>query len=188
MTLTERFLEEINAEFPRFRVVRKRDSGFSKLIDGVLKVVTFGGQRQYMTHYHTVIANTLYVPDAWDHEADLERVCVLRHERVHLRQTRRYTMAGMTFLYLMPIFPIGLAYGRARIEWEAYEETLRATAELLGIEAARSPRLQRHIVDQFVGGSYGYMWPFRSQVEGWVREAMTQIESEARSRDTLSEA
>ncbi len=178
MSKTSDLLDEIKAEFPRFRVVEKRLDRFSHLVDRALRVVTFGGQTEYLTRYHTVIGQTLYVPEAWDDEGDLERVCVLRHERVHLRQGRRYGAVGMALLYLLPIFPVGLAYGRARIEWEAYEETLRATAELFGLEAARRPGLRTHVVSQFTSGAYGYMWPFRRQVERWYDEALGRIEQE----------
>ena len=106
---------------------------------------------------------------------------VLRHERVHLRQRRRYGMALFAFLYLVPLFPLGLAYGRARLEWEAYAETLRAIKELRGSAALRDSTLRCRIVSRFVGGAYGYMWPFRRQVERWYDRAVTQLESESAS-------
>jgi hypothetical protein len=81
----------------------------------------------------------------------------------------------MAFLYFIPFFPVGLAYGRARIEWEAYEETLRATAELCGLEQARSPALRAGIVRRFTGGDYGWMWPFRRQVERWYDQALERL-------------
>ena len=177
-SLTDRFVEEIRAEFPRFRVVEKRGDAFSRAIDLALKVLTLGGQREYLTHYHTVIANTLYVPYGWADEDDVARVITLRHERVHLRQTRRYGFVGMSLLYLVPIFPLGLAYGRARIEWEAYTESIRATAELRGIAAARSASLRKHIVKQFTSAAYGWMWPFPRQVARWYDEALAKIEAE----------
>ena len=68
-----------------------------------------------------------------------------------------------------------LAYGRAHIEWEAYRETLRATHELRGEGALRSPSMRRRIVEQFVGPAYGWMWPFRGQVERWYDEAVETI-------------
>ena len=126
--LSDAFVAEIKREFRRFRLVRKRESSLSRVIDVVLKVLTFGAQREYMTHYHTVLFDTLYVPDRWETTPDVARLITLHHERVHLRQRRRYGDVVMTFLYLVPFFPLGLAYGRARIEWEAYRETLRATA------------------------------------------------------------
>lgn len=170
------FLSEIRAEFPHFRIVKKRESLFSKAIDIALRIVTLSAQREFMTRYHTVIGNTLYVPDAWEGTPDVAKVITLRHERVHLRQRRRYGDIVMTFLYLVPFFPLGLAYGRARIEWEAYTETMRATAEYRGIEAARE--LRDYIVAQFTSGAYGWMWPFRSVVGRWFDEAMKQLEAE----------
>ncbi len=141
-----------------------------------LKVLTLGRMREYLTHYHTVIGDTLYVPDAWHRTADLERVITLRHERVHLRQRRRWGLPLMTFLYLVPFFPLGLAYGRARIEWEAYTETLRATAELKGLDAARSPALRQEILRRFTSADYGWMWPFESRVSRWYDRAIEDIE------------
>ncbi|RYZ02947.1 MAG: hypothetical protein EOO73_29965 [Myxococcales bacterium] len=175
MDLSERFLGDLRAEFPAFRIVPKRRDPFSRAIDLALRLVTFNGQRHYLTHYHTVIGDTLYVPDTWDALADLDRVILLRHERVHLRQRRRYGAALMAFLYLVPFLPLGLAYGRARIEWEAYVETLRATAELCGLPAARDPQLRERIVRRFTGPDYGWMWPFRASVERWYDRALQEL-------------
>jgi hypothetical protein len=169
------FLDELTREFPRFRVVPKSDSALSRAIDVALKVVTLGQMRQFMTDYHTVIGDTLYVPPTWRQTGPLDQVITLRHERVHLRQRRRYTMAGMAFLYLLPLAPLGLAYGRARLEWEAYTETIRATADLYGLDAARSPLLRDRIVRQFLSPSYGWMWPFRWVIERWYDEALAEL-------------
>ena len=132
MDLSDRCIEQIREEFPYFRIVPKATSGLNRAIDLALRLVTLGGQRRYLTHYHTVIGYTLYVPESWTRGSDVDRTILLRHERVHLLQRRRYGMVGMALLYLLPILPLGLAYGRARLEWEAYVETLRATAEHLG--------------------------------------------------------
>ncbi|MFZ5890291.1 MAG: hypothetical protein ACOY0T_04410 [Myxococcota bacterium] len=173
-----RFLSELSLEFPKFCVVYKRASRLSRWIHRALLLITFGGQRQFLTGYYTVIGDTLYVPDSWDALSPADRIILLRHERVHLRQRRRYGMLGMTLLYLLPFFPLGLAYGRARIEWEAYTETLRATAELLGRDALRSPVLRERIVRRFTGPDYGWMWPFRRSVERWYDVAVASIERE----------
>jgi len=173
---SERLIQEMTREFPGFRLVPKRESPLSKLIDLGLRLVTFGGQREYMTHYHTVLGSTLYTPEAWETTPDLDRLITLRHERVHLRQRRRLSFPVMAFVYMIPFFPVGLAYGRARLEWEAYEETLVATAELRGLAALRSESLRQHIVRRFTGADYGWMWPFRSVVERWYDRAVTKIE------------
>ena len=174
-------MDEMRREFPSFRIVPKRGDALSRLIDGALRILTLGGQRHYLTRYHTVIGDTLYVPETWAKLADLERVILLRHERVHLRQRRRYGGLLMTFLYLIPFLPLGLAYGRARIEWEAYTETLRATAELCGPAALDDRELRDQIVRRFTGPDYGWMWPFRSTVEAWYDQVVRELQMEPRA-------
>ena len=83
----------------------------------------------------------------------------------------------MSFLYLLPFFPLGLAYGRARIEWEAYAETLRATAELKGLDAARALSMRLYVVQQFTSSAYGWMWPFPSAINKWYDEVLTELEA-----------
>lgn len=171
--LHERFLEEIAREFPTFKVLPKRGNRLQETIHVVLRVVTFGGQKTYLTGYYTAMFGKLWVPDRWGSLGDADRYILLRHERVHLRQRVRLGDVGMTFLYLVPFFPLFLAYGRARIEWEAYTETLLATAEVYGVERAEA--LREHIVGRFVGGDYGWMWPFRASVNRWFDEVMSEI-------------
>jgi hypothetical protein len=173
MPMHERLLDDIRREFPSFEVLAKRDSTLQHVIHVILKVVTFGGQRTYLNGYYTAMFGKLWVPDSWAELGDLDRYVLLRHERVHLQQRRRLGDIGMTFVYLVPIFPLFLAYGRARLEWEAYTETLRATAEVYGVDAAE--RLRSRIVERFVGGDYGWMWPFPSAVHRWFDEAMGEI-------------
>ena len=85
---------------------------------------------------------------------------------------------AMAFIYLLPIFPPFLAWGRARIEWEAYEATLVATAEVGGLDAAKA--LEGEIVRRFVGPDYGWMWPFPLTVRRWIRDLIAEIEANSR--------
>lgn len=176
MSLSERFIAQIREEFPRFRIVPKAGDRLSRVIDLALRVVTLGGQRHYLSRYHTVIGDTLYVPASWAAMTDVDRVILLRHERVHLRQRRRYGIGLMAFVYLVPFFPLGLAYGRARIEWEAYTETLRATGEHYGPDAMKAPELRARILERFTGPDYGWMWPFPKRVGAWYDAAIRDIE------------
>src|SRR4029079_5084281 len=105
-------LADLRTEFPSFRIVPKRHDLLSHAIDGALKLVTLGAQRRYLTHYHTVIGYTLYVPPGWATMSDVARVILLRHERVHLRQRRRYGFVLFAFLYLVPFLSRGTAYCR----------------------------------------------------------------------------
>ncbi|HET9959108.1 MAG TPA: hypothetical protein VFQ61_31675 [Polyangiaceae bacterium] len=181
--LSAALLRDIAREFPRFRVVSKHESRLCRAIHAALIVLTLGGQRRFLDGYYTVLFDTLYVPTtAWEALDDIDRVILLRHERVHLRQRRRYGGLGMAFIYLVPIFPLGLAWGRARLEWEAYAETLRATAELRGLPAAQSATLRNKIIDRFVGPDYGWMWPFRSTIERWYRRVLEELASQPGAR------
>jgi len=173
----EGLLDELKKEFPRFRIAKKRTSTLQRAIHVALALITFGGQRVYLTRYHTVLFGTLWVPDAWDEMTDDDKYILLRHERVHLRQRARMGDVVMSFVYLIPFFPLFLAYGRARIEWEAYIETLRATAEVRGVEAAEN--LREHIKQRFVGAEYGWMWPFPRAIDRWFDEAMADVRAES---------
>jgi hypothetical protein len=175
MTLHERLLDEIRAEFPNFEIRFKKESGLQRAIHLVLALVTFGAQRAYLTRYHTAMFGRLYVPESWRTMTDEDRYVLLRHERVHLRQRRRMGDIVMALVYLVPFFPLGLAYGRARIEWEAYKETIRATAEVRGVPAARA--LRGEIVRRFTSGDYGWMWPFPRTIERWFEAEIAALEA-----------
>ena len=170
------FLVEIQREFPSFAIRKKRGNVLQQAIHVVLFVFTLGGQRVYLTRYHTVLFGVLWVPDAWDAMKDEDKYILLRHERVHLRQRRRMGDLAMTFVYLVPFFPLFFAYGRARIEWEAYVETIRATAEVYGSEVAAS--LRSGIRERFVGPDYGWMWPFPKTIDRWFDEALADARAE----------
>lgn len=168
-------LAEIKLEFPRFRLVRKDHSRFHRMIHGALTAITFGGMRSYLTGYQTTIGNTIYVTPDWDELSRDERWVTLRHERVHLRQFRRYTLPGMALLYLMLPLPMGLAWFRAGFEKAGYAETIRASAELHGIECVRDPAFRARILQQFTGPSYGWMWPYRRHLERWYDSVLATL-------------
>jgi hypothetical protein len=180
---SDAFLAEIRAEFPSFELLHKKDSRLQRAIHVALALVTFGGQRVYLTGYYTAMFGKLWVPESWEVLPDMDRYVLLCHERVHLRQRRRMGDLRMTFVYLVPFFPLFLAYGRARIEWEAYTETLRATAEVYGVDAAE--RLRERIVGRFLGGDYGWMWPFPRTVNRWFDDAMEKIRAEGAGQIAL---
>ncbi len=180
---SDALLAEIRAEFPDFELLHKKDSRLQRAIHIALTLVTLGGQRVYLTGYYTAMFGKLWVPESWRVLPDLDRYVLLCHERVHLRQRRRMGDLTMSFVYLVPFFPLFFAYGRARIEWEAYTETLRATAEVYDLLAAE--RLRAMIVGRFLGGEYGWMWPFPRAVHRWFDEAMAKIRAEAAGQIAL---
>lgn len=158
------------------RLVRKRDSWLQRAIDRALKVLTFGAMDSYLTSYVTTLGRTIYLPDDWESTPAGRRWETLEHELVHVAQFERYGWVAMTVLYLLVPLPMGLAWGRARLEWEAYRVTIRCVAELEGIDAAKSASFRDEIVRRFTGPDYGYMWPFAAQVHSWIERELASIE------------
>lgn len=171
----DQLVAALEREIPGFRIVRKDRSRLHLAIDRVLRVVTFGRMTSYLGSYQTTIGKTVYVTADWESIDRLHRYVTLRHEAVHLRQFRRWTLPVMALLYIFVPLPLGLAYCRARFEWAAYAESIRAAAEVWGAHAPRAPGYRRHIVEQFVGPSYGWMWPFRRSVERWYEAVLATL-------------
>ena len=175
--LVESLLREMAAMTPPVRVVAKEGLWHQRGIDRFLRVVTLGGQGRYLTDYVTTLGRTILVPSGWGLVPAHRRYEVLRHELVHVRQFERFGWIGMILIYGVLPLPMGLSYGRARLEWEAYAETLRAVAETEGMRAARSPELRDMIVRRFTGPDYGWMWPFPRAVRRWIAEELDRIEA-----------
>lgn len=169
--LYEELLEELYAEFPNLAVVPKAESLFMRALNLPLRFLL---GTSFMRDYTTTIGSTIYTPTTWESSPVEYRLEVLRHERVHLRQIRRYGALFFSLAYLFFPLPFGLAWCRARLEWEAYEESMRATAEYFGAKALNE-RHKAAIVGLFVGPAYGWMWPFRTDVERWYDEARARI-------------
>ena len=169
-------VEALREEFPRFRIVRKDRSAFQRAIHYTLVAVTFGGMRRYLDTFQTTIGSTVYVTPDWDDRPEKVRYVTLRHEAIHLRQFRKYTLPGMALLYVFLPLPMGLAWFRARFEKEAYEESIRAAAEVYGPDYPRGTEYRRYIIDQFVGPSYGWMWPFRAGLERWYDRVLATLD------------
>lgn len=168
-------LDEIEREFPRFRLIRKPESRLQRAIHRALMVVTAGQMRDYLDGYHTTMGQRVYVTGDWDQRPRDERWMILRHERIHMRQFRRYTFLGMALLYLLVPLPLGLAWFRARFEMEAYAESIRAAAELHGTAHVAAGPFKDRIVSQFTGPSYGWMWPFRRGVARWYDRVVARL-------------
>ncbi|HVK85725.1 MAG TPA: hypothetical protein VM513_16515 [Kofleriaceae bacterium] len=175
MNRYEALLEQLRAEFPRFRVVRKDRSPLHKAIHYALLVLTFGGMRSYLDGYQTTIGNTVYVTADWDELPADSRYVTMRHEAVHIRQFRRFTLPGMALLYVLLPLPMGLAWFRAYFEREAYTESIRAAAEVYGIAHVERAGYRDYIIEQFTSASYGWMWPFRSQLERWYDGVLAEL-------------
>lgn len=157
------------------RIVRKPDSRLHRAIDRALRVITFGGMTRYLDGYQTTIGRTLYVTADWDERDPCERYVTLRHEAIHLQQFRRWTLPGMAVAYLLFPLPLGVAYFRARFEMAAYEESIRAAAEVFGPAYPRRASYRAYVIEQFMGPSYGWMWPFRRALERWYDGVLASL-------------
>jgi hypothetical protein len=169
-------VEALREEIPGFRIVRKDLSTFHRAIDVGLRVVTFGRMRNYLDSFQTTIGKTVYVTADWDDLPVDRRYVTLRHEAIHLRQFRKLTLPVMAVLYVLLPLPMGLAYFRAQLEKEAYAETIRAAAEVWGRAYASSPEHRKYVIDQFMGPSYGWMWPFRADLERWYDRILATLD------------
>lgn len=161
------FVAALSAELPGFRIVRKDHSRFQRAIHYALFAVTLGRMRGYLDQFQTTIGRTVYVTPDWDDWDADRRYVTLRHEAIHLRQFHRLTLPVMVLLYIFIPLPMGLAYFRARFEKAAYAESVRAAAEVWGPAYPKRPEYREHVIEQFVGPSYGWMWPFRQHLERW---------------------
>ena len=166
----------LREEFPRFRIVRKDQSRLHRVLHYTLIALTFGRMRTYLDSFHTTIGRTVYVTSDWDAWEPDRRYVTLRHEAIHLRQFRRFTLPGMTILYLLVPFPMGIAWCRAYFEKQAYAESIRAAAEVWGPSYPRREEYRRHVIEQFMGPSYGWMWPFRPGLERWYDQILATLE------------
>src|SRR5437667_8599464 len=107
------------------RVVKKTTFWHQRWAGRALRLLTFGGQKTYLSHYVTTLGHTIYVPDDFDGWDPAYAWEVLRHELVHVAQFERWGVLGMVLIYGFFPLPAGLAWGRARLEWADYRETPR---------------------------------------------------------------
>jgi hypothetical protein len=175
----EETIEEIKSEFPNFKLVAKQDSWLMKVINVFLIIITFGQNRMFMKGFITTIGTTIYTNETWDTNPVSSKVAVLRHERVHMRQNKRLTTPLYVFLYLFFPLPFLFAYGRAKLEWEAYTESIRTQVHFHGIDRIKNDEDYRHhTISHFTNSEYLWMFPFRSILNKWYDKAISQIEAE----------
>lgn len=174
----DQLVAALRDEFPGFRIVRKDRSRLHRAIHHALVVLTLGRMRSYLSSFQTTIGRTVYVTADWDAWEPDRRYVTLRHEAVHLRQFRRFTLVGMALLYVLLPLPMGLAWFRAYFEKEAYAESIRAAAEVWGPSCPRRLEFRTHIIAQFTGPTYGWMWPFRAHLERWYDGVLASLDGD----------
>jgi hypothetical protein len=170
---------EISHEFPDFRLRKKGESTLMRLIGFVLMVMTFGKNRDFMTRFTTTLGNTIFVPDDWEKRLPMSQCITLRHERVHMRQSKKYGRLMFSFLYLFWPLPVFRATWRRRFEQEAYEESIRAMHEY-GEDPANYVYRVRMIL-HFTSSEYFWMWTKESDIEEWFDSTVSRIVGEKKN-------
>jgi len=172
----QKILDETKLEFTDFEILPKNKSVLMKTIDVALKIITFGQMKNFMTGFITTIGNKVYVPDVWDNNTLTSKAEIIRHERIHMRQAKRYGRFLFSLLYLALPLPTVFAYFRKKFEQEAYEESLKALYEYHG-ESVFTPRLKNFFISHFVSANYFWMWPFQKNLESWYDGVVSKIKS-----------
>ena len=170
----EDLCSQLRDEFPSFKEKRKSDSFFMKGIHAFLLVITFGQMRSFMSNFITTIGTTVYVPNSWSSMLEHDKMIVLLHERVHMRQRAKYGSLVFSFAYLFFPLPCVFAYARMKFEQEAYAESLKATVELLvmGEQLIQTEEWRERYIGYFTQASYFWTWPWRKSVEKWFDSAV----------------
>lgn len=149
-------LADIKTEFPSFKLMRKEDSKFMKTLAVLVKPFC----PDFQQSFGTTIGKTVYYPSHWDDSTLYE---VLRHERVHMRDSDKWGPLYYLTYVLLPL-PFIIS-GRAYWEFRGYCETLKVLWEFHGKPVGTDglPVLWRRdldwVVEQFTGPSYLFMLP-----------------------------
>jgi hypothetical protein len=157
--------QEVLREFPKFSHREKANSLLMKCVHALLLTLTLGGMSCFQRDVTTTIGYTVYVPTSWGEMSEVAKIIILRHERVHMRQRKKYGALLFSFLYAFFPLPCVFSYFRMKFEMEAYAESLRAMAEM-GCQVGGDGQKSR-LVGYFVGPAYFWAWPFRRRIESW---------------------
>jgi len=179
MDAYEKAIVDATLEFPKFRIVAKSDSSLMRVIDFLLKVITFWKMTEFMYCFTTTLGYTVYTSTSWDQRSEASRITTLKHELVHMRQMERYGRILFSLAFLLFWLPIGLAYFRKKFEQEAYEESMRWRLKFFGIHNIENPDYKESIVCHFLSAEYVWTWPFRSSIEKWFDATVEKLKAEA---------
>lgn len=148
---------EMYREFGTSITTKKKNRRFWLLLDGILRVFTLGQSKDFMKRTTTIGRWIAFGEDVNLHNATLQDLLTLVHERRHVFQCDCWSTPIMIFLYLLMPLPIGLAYFRYKFEREAVLDEV-AYGKRLGLIIYSSD-----IIDSLTGAAYVWMWP-----KAWV--------------------
>lgn len=183
---------------PKFQRRPKADSKFMRFLGVVLGWL---GMKTFMEDFSTTIGYTAYLT-----AEHMEHIGVIFHEGRHAQQGKKYTRLGQGLLYLFPqiltlflvgyiltnaslhgftwdcwplVFVIPLAaplpaYWRMKFEFDAYCVSM-AVRHWCRNDVGFS-YIER-LIDNFTGGAYYFMWPFRNYLRKRFLKKLEWIKS-----------
>jgi hypothetical protein len=153
-------------EYQRRGIYKKKsETGWCKVVNVLWNILTFSSADDFMNRPSTT-GNHIYMHRGWDYKDTPVTLTYIttRHEAQHLHFFDRFgTVLGLIIYLFLPL-PIGLAYGRYRVERNAIVEELLAIHSLGGDAIGR---LSEYVL-ALSGSSYFYAWPFRNSVRYWL--------------------
>lgn len=143
------------------RLVTKR-GWFWSALGWLIQVVTLG-RMVHFRHYITTIGNVIAIPADYPRDS-VWFLYLLHHEVKHVEQFRRFGLGShwlgvlpMAIVYLLLPLPMGLAWGRYRLEFAAMVAELKAMQNHDEDERAvlaRATAMARQLTD----ASYAWAW------------------------------
>jgi hypothetical protein len=175
MTQLEALTAELKLEFSDFQIMPKSESRSMRFIGFFLQILSLGKNKSFMKEYESTINHTMYTGESWNGYSDIDKIVLIRHERVHMRQQKLYGRFVYSFLYMFTYFPLFFAKYRTEFEMEAYEEQMRAMVQYHGTASILRPDFKIFIIEQFTTSAYLWAWPFQDSIEKWFNEAREKI-------------
>ena len=155
------------------KLAKKSDSRLMRALAFILKPIV----PDFMRDFWTTIGSTIYVPTAYDADTDWGSIAwekrhrtVLAHEAVHMEQAKRLTPVIFTLMYLVFPVPVLFAWGRWRLEREAY---------LVQLKASENRAATIEWIISTLWTNYAFCWP-----KPWMR---AWFEREAEKASNLIE-
>jgi len=165
--------QDIVAEFPDFKIIKKTDSSLMTAIDIFLRIITLNSMKIFMDRYITTLGFCVYVPGSWDTMPDIQKYIILAHEHVHMKQRQQYGMFLFSMLYVL-VLPSLFTY-RAKFEKEAYETSIRLSYQAYGIDYVRGG-FKDFIISQFNTSSYFWMDVNTKSLNVWYDDFVNTLE------------
>lgn len=156
---------------------------FWSALNFIIVVLTFGGNRRFLTDYCTTIGPWIGVPATWrivgGKPTEQYQYAAVIHELHHVEQ---FALLGFgspivgilpgALMYVLP-FPFLVAWGRYVLERAAYLAEYRALLEDArqtgGDVNSLLATLIQDGVDELSGGRYAWTWIFKSQIRRYFQ-------------------